>query len=134
MKNRKRPIILIAISILVGLFILLYSIVDPATSYLMPKCIFKMLTGFDCPSCGTQRALHTMLNGQIRDAIMLNPFIFIVAPYLLALLYSSASKSRIAVVIRPITHHYITITIYLVLYIIWWVVRNTDWWNTLQCG
>ena len=112
-----------------GLFVLLYRILDPSHSYLAPKCVFKMLTGYDCPSCGSQRALHALLNGEFYRALLLNPFIFFVAPYLLAIIYVTFSKSRLAIAIKPITHHHITITLYLVIYIVWWVVRNTEWWS-----
>ena len=83
--------------VVVGLcLVLIYVNINPATSYLMPKCLFKMLTGYDCPSCGGQRALHALLNGRVYDAFMLNPFLFLVAPYILAVLYSSFSKSMVA--------------------------------------
>lgn len=127
-KGETVPVLVVS-AILMGVFVLLYRIIDPAISYLMPKCIFKMLTGYDCPSCGSQRALHALLNGQVYEAVMFNPFIFVIAPYLVAVLYASFSKSKIAISIRVVTHHYITITIYLIIYILWWVLRNTDWWK-----
>ena len=126
--NKKSSSIIFVIISIMGLFVLLYYAINPATSYLMPKCLFKILTGFDCPSCGSQRALHALLNGHIYEAIMFNPFIFLVAPYLLTVIYVTSSKSRLAAVIRPITHSHITIILYLVIYIVWWVVRNTNWW------
>lgn len=116
-------------AIIVGLLLIIYFYVNPATSHLMPKCVFKVLTGYDCPSCGSQRVLHALLNGRFYDAIMFNPFIFLVAPYLIAVIYASFSKSRIATSIKPITHHHITISIYLIIYLVWWVVRNTEWWK-----
>ena len=115
--------------VVVGLLFTLYFFVNPATSYLMPKCIFKMLTGYDCPSCGSQRVLHMLLHGDVVDAFSLNPFIFIVAPYLLAVVYSYASKSRFSIWLKPYISHYITISVYLAIYILWWVVRNTEWWK-----
>ena len=90
---------------------------------------FKMLTGYDCPSCGSQRVLHMLLHGDVVDAFSLNPFIFIVAPYLLAVVYSYASKSRFSIWLKPYISHYITISVYLAIYILWWVVRNTEWWK-----
>ena len=131
MRNRLRPIRIIALSILMGFCIILYSIIDPAHSHFAPKCVFKVLTGYDCPSCGSQRALHALLNGRFYDAIMFNPFIFFVAPYLIAVIYASFSKSRIATAIKHKTHHHITISIYFVIYLAWWVVRNTEWWRGL---
>ena len=118
--------------VVVGLcLILLYFYIDPAISYFVPKCPFKMLTGYDCPSCGGQRALHALLNGRFYDAFMLNPFLFLVAPYLLAILYSTFSISRVAIATKTIVSHYITISIYLLLYVLWWVVRNTEWWHNI---
>ena len=129
MKLLVRPIMFIALSIIMGLLVILYYVIDPANSHFVPKCIFKTLTGYDCPSCGGQRALHALLNGQIFEAIMYNPFIFFVTPYLLAVLYASISKSRVAMSIRAITHHYIVIILYLIVYILWWILRNTLWWQ-----
>ena len=120
------------IFIVVGLCLCaVYFFVNPATSYLMPKCIFKMLTGYDCPSCGSQRVFHMLLHGNISSAFFLNPFLFIVTPYLLAVVYSSISKSRFAIWLKPYVNHYITISVYLVIYVLWWVVRNTEWWKSL---
>ena len=129
MKFRVKPTMLFVV---VGLcLVLIYVNIDPAVSVLMPKCLFKTLTGYDCPSCGGQRALHALLNGRVYDAFMLNPFLFLVAPYILAVLYSSFSKSMVAVKAKPFVNHYVTISIYLFVYILWWVVRNTEWWDNL---
>lgn len=114
---------------LLSLFVLyLYFSINPATSYFMPKCMMKVLTGYDCPSCGIQRVVHALLHGRVYEAFMLNPFLFLIAPYLIALLYSTYSKSRLALAIKPVAQHYITVIIYLVIYFAWWVIRNTDWW------
>lgn len=42
-------------------------------------CVFKRVTGFPCPSCGTTRAVSYMFNGEIVKALFLNPFGIIVA-------------------------------------------------------
>jgi hypothetical protein len=36
----------------------------------MPKCPFKMITGFSCPGCGIQRALYAIMHGNIKEAIV----------------------------------------------------------------
>ena len=113
------------------LIVAIYLYVNPGTSYLMPKCVFKMITGLDCPSCGGQRALHALLNGQIYESVMFNPFLFVVAPYLLAVLYASLFKNRLAMAVKRITHHHITIMTYLAGYVLWWIIRNTEWWKGL---
>ena len=130
MRRIFKPTILFVV---VGFFlcVLSYYRVNPATSYLMPKCLFKMLTGYDCPSCGVQRVVHMVLHGNIKEAFLLNPFLFIVAPYLLTVFYAKFSKDKFAIEIRPFVYHYITICVYIFLYFLWWFVRNTEFWHNL---
>jgi hypothetical protein len=40
-------------------------------------CIFKLLTGVNCPSCGLTRSFLTALNGQFVEALLFNPLLFI---------------------------------------------------------
>ncbi|MBQ7855956.1 MAG: DUF2752 domain-containing protein [Alistipes sp.] len=118
--------------VVAGIFLgFIYFFIDPSTSPFVPKCIFKVITGYDCPSCGVQRAVHAILHGEFVSALKLNPFIFVLSPYLLALLYTSLSKSALSQRLRFYTHHHVTIYIYLFLYIAWGVIRNTSFWLNL---
>ena len=119
--------VFVVVIIVVGL-IILYGIFDPATSIVAPKCLFKTLTGYDCPSCGGQRALHALLNGEISRAFMLNPFLFIATPVIVAIAYTSFSNGKLAQHLKPIVQSSTAIGIYLLLYIGWWIVRNTSLW------
>lgn len=107
----------------------LYAIFDPATSVIAPKCLIKMVTGYDCPSCGGQRALHALLNGEISKAFWFNPFLFVAVPYLFAVAYSAFSKSAIAQRIAPMVRHPRSVGLYLILYFAWWIIRNTSLWQ-----
>ena len=40
---------------------------EPGKSGFFPICIFRFLTGFTCPGCGTTRALHQILHGHFLD-------------------------------------------------------------------
>lgn len=124
-KTTKRALI---ITIVVVGLIILYGIFDPAASIIAPKCLFKTLTGYDCPSCGGQRALHALLNGEVGRAFMLNPFLFVVAPLIITIAYSSFSKSKLAQHLKPIVQSTTAIGIYLFLYFGWWILRNTPLW------
>lgn len=48
----------------------------PASSSFYPRCVFRQLTGLDCPGCGTTRALHALLHGRIGEAFRLNAMLF----------------------------------------------------------
>lgn len=104
---------------------------DPANSTLAPKCMFKTLTGYDCPSCGGQRVLHELLSGNIIEAFWINPFLFIAIPYLLAIAYTAFAKGAVAKRLKPTVQHTVTISFYLILYIGWWILRNTPLWQGL---
>ncbi len=45
-----------------------------------PRCWIKLLTGYDCPGCGSARALHALLHGHPAQAWAFNPAIFFVLP------------------------------------------------------
>jgi hypothetical protein len=52
--------------------VLLYHI-DPASGRL-PRCGFHALTALHCPGCGSTRALHALLHGDLAMAIRFNVF------------------------------------------------------------
>jgi hypothetical protein len=64
----------IAVIGIVGVWVL-YTF-PPATSNFYPLCAFKLLTGLDCPGCGSTRALHALLHGRFEEAFRFNPILF----------------------------------------------------------
>lgn len=49
----------------------IYSILDPAR-FAFPQCPMKFITNLQCPGCGSQRAMHQLLQGNIFNAFQLN--------------------------------------------------------------
>jgi hypothetical protein len=45
---------------------------DPATTAWFPVCPFRALTGWNCPGCGSLRALHALLHLDIGSALRAN--------------------------------------------------------------
>ncbi|WP_348798159.1 DUF2752 domain-containing protein [Flavobacterium adhaerens] len=45
----------------------------------MTVCVFKRVTGYPCPSCGSTRAVSHLFNGEISKSLWLNPFGILVA-------------------------------------------------------
>lgn len=43
----------------------------------LPKCVFKELTGYPCPTCGATRCVCALSQFHIRDAFLMNPLIFL---------------------------------------------------------
>lgn len=86
---------------------------DPVTARFYPPCLFHALTGLQCPGCGTTRALHHLLHGDVAGAFRLNAMLFVVAPFGLV---ASLSKR---VVLHPITGWTAV-----VVTVVWWIARN----------
>lgn len=55
---------------------------NPGTSGLFPPCPFLWLTGWYCPGCGSLRALHQLLHGNLVAAFAFNPFAALSFPFL----------------------------------------------------
>ena len=110
-----------AIVILAALCIYFYF--DPTTSILFPRCPFYSITGYLCPGCGTQRAIHALLRGNIPAAWHFNALLLIALPYIALLLFAEATRRRMprfyAIVnSRPV------IWFWFIVIIFWWLVRN----------
>ena len=72
-KNRVRKIIYRdSIILLAGI---LYAVFVRLTGLAVP-CIFRTLTGWQCPGCGITRACLSLLKGEIRTSFSYNPFLY----------------------------------------------------------
>ncbi|MDE6183717.1 MAG: DUF2752 domain-containing protein [Rikenellaceae bacterium] len=98
---------------------------NPEDSIWFPKCFFYVLTGYECPACGVQRAAYQLIHLNFRQAFAYNPFLVISGPYALLLIIVTwiAPKDKL-VRLRNICLHRITVNIYLVLMTAWWILRN----------
>lgn len=99
---------------------------DPLSYAAMPKCTFKMLTGYSCPGCGFQRSIHAFLNGQIGDGIRCNYFQLYSLPYffLLTIERFCLPDCGLRDKLRYVAEHRIAVWLYVVLYFVWFIARN----------
>lgn len=94
---------------------------DPSSGGL--PCVFKTLTGYDCPGCGAQRALHAALHGRFAEALSFNPLIFFIAPAAIYLIVVEALRnSRPALYARSM-HPAVPVIIFIVV-TAFWIGRN----------
>lgn len=117
-------IFLITIEVIAVIVLLFLALVDPATTIFAPKCMFKYLTGYDCPACGIQRAIHTLLNGDVVTALRYNYFLLISIPYFLAVAITTFCKSEIVSKMSYYVQHPKVVKVVLALIILWWIMRN----------
>jgi len=104
----------------------LYKSYDPVDYSFFPKCPFLSLTGFKCPGCGSQRALHAILNLDFQSAISHNILTISFIPYLFfgIIIEKMNTESNKVISIKKL--FFGQKAIYAVLFIIlsFWLLRN----------
>jgi len=76
----------IAVIALVAVMVVVYRNNNPLESNKFPKCGFYAATGYKCPGCGGQRAVHYLLNGEFKESFRQNPLLHIGGLYMLTVL------------------------------------------------
>lgn len=100
-------------------FFILYHYFDPSHSLVAPKCPFWLLTGYSCPGCGSQRAIHCFLNGRILEGIRYN-YLLLPALVYVILLTVLPANGKLHQKLTSATACWIVLAVFL----LWWVVRN----------
>ncbi|MBF0343684.1 MAG: DUF2752 domain-containing protein [Nitrospirae bacterium] len=77
----------IGIGCIAVLGVVLYD-VNPEHSSMFPRCIFHTLTGLYCPGCGSTRALHQLLHGNVIAAFRYNQLTMLFVPFIVYALLS----------------------------------------------
>lgn len=65
---------------------------DPRTAWFAPRCPSRLVTGLFCPGCGTGRALHALVHGDLASAFRLNALALAAVPVFLALAFRAALR------------------------------------------
>lgn len=100
--------------------VFIYYSYDPLQSIFFPKCIFKTLTGYDCPGCGTQRALHAFLHGHFVEAFRYNIFFVILLVFFPLYFFAKFFNQKL---FYYLSHRYV-IVFFIVFYFVYGIGRN----------
>jgi len=112
--------------ILVTILAILYRTYNPNGNVYFPKCPFREFTGLKCPGCGSQRAVHYLLNFDIFNAIKENVILVLSIPYILTgLVFDSLKKPNENILKwRKILFGRKAIFVILSIIIAFWILRN----------
>ncbi len=121
MKLTKRLKYLIAaVTLLVALCVYFYF--DPS-DHLFPRCPFLVATGYECPGCGSQRAIHALLHGDIVAAWHFNAMLIVFIPIIVTLLIAEFRRTVAPRFYRAVNSSYV-IWGSAILLVAWWILRN----------
>ena len=124
-KNLKLIFIGLGALLLIAI-ITVYFTYNPSQYSIFPKCPFYSFTNLYCPGCGSQRAIHQILNGNIVSGLNHNILIILLALVLscdgtIIIINKVLNKKFKNILHKPVTTYSI-----LILVIIFWVLRNID--------
>ena len=91
--------------------------VNPAVTGVFAPCPLHHVTGLHCPGCGSLRAMHQLLHGNLRTALALNPLMVLSIPALGLLVLRPAWLKR-----RWVPW------VALAILLAYAVARNLPWW------
>ncbi|MCE2732634.1 MAG: DUF2752 domain-containing protein [Flammeovirgaceae bacterium] len=86
--NKQSLYLLLSLACLAGyawLIIHLYQEQTQQQARAFGTCLMKQTTGIPCPSCGSTRAIVALTQGNVSEAMLLNPLGFIIALVLIIL-------------------------------------------------
>jgi len=114
-----------AISLVLVAVAFMFYVFDPEEVVLFPKCPFLLTTGFECPGCGSQRAVHSILHLDIKSAFSHNALILFLVPYILLGIYLEffSGKHHFPKLEKIFFGKWAAIIVVSAI-IIYWVVRN----------
>ena len=123
--TKKKVIFFIGITVILFVVVIIYKKYIPTEQDIFPKCPVKLLTGLSCPGCGIQRAFHSLLCGNIGEALTYNYSFILSIPYavLLLIAYFCKKLGKGLVFVRYAEHRY-GIYSYILLFFLWFVIRN----------
>lgn len=80
LQTRFKPFLVVVLLLLVSA---VYYFYPPSKDAFYPACPFNTITGFLCPGCGSQRAVHHLLHWDIKTAFAHNAVFVLLVPYFL---------------------------------------------------
>ena len=101
----------------------IYYFFDPSESGWMPRCLWKTLTGWDCPGCGSQRMAHALLHGDFAAAWHANAFALCMLPLVSFYVYLELAHLRHPRLYAGL-HHPLAIALLVAAVTLWTILRN----------
>lgn len=115
---------IIIVAGVVGTVLIALYLWNPTSKGWFLQCPLFQLTGWLCPLCGSQRAVHELLHGNICGAWHYNPGLWLSLPYFMLWGFGSMMENLEKYKIIALARKDGVFVSVIVLLLIWGVVRN----------
>lgn len=119
----RRHVLSIGLLCLVVILGVAYRFFDPMEVSWMPRCLWKVATGTDCPGCGSQRMAHALMHGDIAAAWHANAYALCMLPLVAFMLWLEIFRNSCRRLYARM-HTPVFIGLLGVSVIVWWIMRN----------
>ncbi|MDE5584912.1 MAG: DUF2752 domain-containing protein [Muribaculaceae bacterium] len=119
----KRTVLALVLGILICLLAVVYFFFDPMDAGWMPRCIWKVATGTDCPGCGSQRMAHALMHGDLPGAWRANAYALCLLPLIALMLWLEFFREKHPRFYGKL-HSPAVIRILGASVLGWWILRN----------
>lgn len=99
-----------------------YALLDAEAGW-WPRCLLRQLTGWSCPACGGQRALHALLTGHPLQALGYNYYLLVLIPTAALYLLCYSRPKRYPQLERVLYHRW-TLLALAISALLWTLLRN----------
>ena len=123
----RRGLLILLVVALLLVFGLIYYSLDPSQSGLFPQCAILKFTGYKCPGCGSQRAIHALLNGDVAGAFRYNALLLVAVPWIAVCLYAESRRTRNPRLYARLNAPLLAWMLFIVV-VLWWLLRNIFNW------
>ena len=98
---------------------------EPGKSGVFLACPFRKITGFTCPGCGSTRAMHRLIHGDVIAAFQFNPLFILALPLLLYVLVRYTDAAIRGKPLNPNQLNANSNWVQFVVILSFWIFRNT---------
>jgi len=107
-------------------FLFFFNPSSPSNQF-FPLCPFRLLTGWQCPGCGSTRAFYQLLHLHPIAAFKFNPLLVLTLPFVVFLFLRFTKGAIVGKPARPIAFSPGIFWTWFALLIAFWIFRNTHW-------
>lgn len=91
---------------------------------MFPRCFLRSTTGLHCPGCGSQRALHSILHGNIIEGLRKNMLIGLAFIVVIYEIYIVLTKMLFNAHPKNILQNKNTTIVILIIVVLFFILRN----------
>jgi uncharacterized membrane protein YoaK (UPF0700 family) len=109
-----------------AVFLFFFNPSSPSNQF-FPQCPFRLVTGWQCPGCGSTRAFYQLLHLHPIAAFKFNPLMVLTLPFLVFVFLRFTRNAIRGKTERPLSIPPIYFWSWFALLLFFWVFRNTPW-------